>query len=401
MPRRLSPLLIALSVAAAGAPSCTPPEKVDLAAKVAQDSEKGKAAENIQIQRTSSLSEADQREVIAKIDDELITLGEYERRLNAQAPFARARYNSLERKKDFLTNMVQFEVLAAEAVRRGLDKDPEVVLEMKQAMVRKLMAHELDKRMSEVKITDEELKAYYDAHVDDYVRPAKVRASQIVLADEQAAKALIEALTLEFAKDPTHKRRTFALKARDVSIDKPTASLGGDMRFFSAAGEPGSTIHKALSDAAFALQHVGDMSPPVQTSTGWHVLMLTAKKERFERSFEEVKRNIHNRLYRERRTTVEQQLVTEVKAKAKVEINNDLLARIKDPEPPKGQPSDGHAHGQEINLVPTDGADDLPTAEDLAPPPPGRRQGRPGPLMSRDEEDRSNERPALAPEPAG
>src|SRR5262249_7411119 len=64
---------------------------------------------------------------LAKIDDVTITLGELQEPINRQSPYIRARYTSLEQKKEFLDSLIRFEVLAKEAARRGLDKDPEVV----------------------------------------------------------------------------------------------------------------------------------------------------------------------------------------------------------------------------------------------------------------------------------
>ena len=77
-----------------------------------------------------------------------ITLGEFQERINRQSPYIRARYTSLEQKKEFLDSLVRFEVLAKEAYRRGLDKDPEVVRTMKQVMIQKLMRDEFDAKVT-------------------------------------------------------------------------------------------------------------------------------------------------------------------------------------------------------------------------------------------------------------
>jgi len=81
---------------------------------------------------------------LAKIDDVTITIGEFEERINRQSPYIRARYTSLEQKKEFLDSLIRFEILAKEGFRRGYDKDPEVVRTMKQVMITKLMRVELD-----------------------------------------------------------------------------------------------------------------------------------------------------------------------------------------------------------------------------------------------------------------
>src|SRR4029079_9549478 len=85
---------------------------------------------------------------LAKIDDVTITLGEFQERINRQSPYIRARYTSLEQKKEFLDSLIRFEVVAKEAYRRGLDKDPEVIRTMKQVMIQKLMRHEFDAKVT-------------------------------------------------------------------------------------------------------------------------------------------------------------------------------------------------------------------------------------------------------------
>ena len=56
---------------------------------------------------------------LARIDDVTITLGELQERINRQSPYIRARYTSLEQKKEFLDSLIRLEVLAKEAARRG------------------------------------------------------------------------------------------------------------------------------------------------------------------------------------------------------------------------------------------------------------------------------------------
>jgi peptidyl-prolyl cis-trans isomerase C len=294
----------------------------------------------------SRLTKADQSLVVAQVGKESFTLAEYERRLNSQAPFARSRYNSIARKKDFLENMVQFEVLADEAERLGYGHDPEVILSMKQAMVRKLITDKISKTISVEDIPDQEISDYYEKNKADYVRPEKVRTSQIVVDDEETAKKIAEELEVEFMDKPNKRRKIFAAKARKVSTDKATAELGGDMRFYARQSE-GGTVPKVVTDLAFDIERVGNMSAPFDNDGRWTLLILTAKKAKFERSLEDVKRNIANRLYRERKTQAEREFVAKIKAAAKIEINEEILTKIPDVEPnsKKDKPGFTNPHG--------------------------------------------------------
>lgn len=324
----MAPITVALAGFIVLLGACDPPprQSADLVKTERSPSERRPAYEN------SQLSAEDRALVVAKIGDESFTLAEYERRLNSQAPFARSRYNSIARKRDFLENMVQFEVLADEAKRLGYDRDPEVILSMKRAMVRKLVADKVGKTIHLEDISDSEIDAYYQQNKADYVRPEKVRTSQIVLDDQESAQKLIAELEEEFKKRPNKRRRIFAAKARKVSIDKVTGELGGDMRFY-ARPEDGGTVPKVVADVAFGLERVGQLSEPFEVDGQWRVLILTAKKAKFERSVEDVKRNIANRLYRERKTEAERQYMAKIRTEASVEIHEDVLAKIPDPKP--------------------------------------------------------------------
>src|SRR5204863_1207484 len=106
---------------------------------------------------------------------------------NQLSPYIRARYGSLERKKEFLDQLVRYEILAREAYRRGLDKDPEAVRALKTVMIQKLMKAEFDAAVRPEDIPPADLEAYYAAHPEEWNKPEEVRVSAVVVGD--AAKA--------------------------------------------------------------------------------------------------------------------------------------------------------------------------------------------------------------------
>ena len=65
------------------------------------------------------LTEAQAAEVLATVGETEITVGEMAARLSDQSPYLRARYDSPERRREFLDNMIRFELLAQEAERLG------------------------------------------------------------------------------------------------------------------------------------------------------------------------------------------------------------------------------------------------------------------------------------------
>ncbi len=277
----------------------------------------------------SQLSPGDQAQVLARVNETTITLGDFERRIEAQPPYARARYvASPERQKEFLDNLIRFEILAEEARRRGYDRHPEVVQAMKQTMVRKMMSRDVQDLVRLSDISEAEMKAYYEANRADYHKPEQVRISHILLADEATAQRVLASLRTQLAAEPRNYRKIFGDAVRAESRDAASKESGGDLRFF-ARSEEGGEQPKALSDAAFALAQVGDLGGPVQTEAGWHILLLTGRKSRYERTFDQVRRQIQNRLYRDKKRVATESFVEGLRTAARVERRDDLLTRIK------------------------------------------------------------------------
>ena len=153
-------------------------------------------------------------QVLVKVGDTKITLGEFADRLGSQSPYLRARYHSPERRREFLENMVRFELLANEAEKRGYEKSDDVERVRKQVMVQQMMQDLFDKgglKLSDV--SDAEIKAYYDANATEFDKPAQVRVSHILFKDKAHAELALNALKqapadMELFRKLASRRRT-------------------------------------------------------------------------------------------------------------------------------------------------------------------------------------------------
>ena len=89
----------------------------------------------------------DSSEIVAKVDDAVITVSDVEARINTQTAFGRSRYADPARRRQLVDELVQNEALAAEAARHGYDKDPDVQRAVKQQMVAKLVQKDFDSKL--------------------------------------------------------------------------------------------------------------------------------------------------------------------------------------------------------------------------------------------------------------
>jgi peptidyl-prolyl cis-trans isomerase C len=267
-------------------------------------------------------SQAELNAPVAVIDGVTITVGELQERLNKQSPYVRARYTSLEQKKEFLDNMVRFEVLAKEASGRGFDKDPEVVRTMKQVMIQRLMREEFETKLKPEDIADADMKKFYEEHSAEYNKPEEVRVSAIIVKD----KKLADKLAAEAKAQAPTDNKAFRDLVLANSQDDETKQRGGDLRFFTADAKD---IPAPVVKAAFALQKAGETAGPIQTDKGFYVLKQTGRRPAIAKGYEEVKRQIQNRMYRDKRTKAMEDFVKGLREKAKVTIDEAALAKVR------------------------------------------------------------------------
>jgi hypothetical protein len=198
-----------------------------------------------------------------------------------------------------LDRFLEERVVVLEARARGL-VSAQGTPEQEEAAARKLLA---DEGVSGVEVKDEEVAAYFEAHRSEFQSPETVALRQILVPTMNEARDVRRRLL----KDP----RSFPALAQTLSR-APEASAGGLMGSFARGQLP-----PELDKAAFALS-AGQISEPVPTAFGFHVLRLDAKQPSREPALEESRDEIRSRLRREKVDGKIQQFVAGLMARAKV-----------------------------------------------------------------------------------
>src|SRR5450432_4249871 len=171
---RLCPLLF---VAALSVTACHESHKSSVAPSESASAESGKL--------TPELA----KQVLAKVGEHEITLGEYAETLERMDPFERLRYQSSDRRKQLLDEIIQVELLADEAKRRGLDQQPETQERLRQILKEELLRDVRRSVPGPDEVPDAEVHAYYDAHHDEFKEPERRRVAHLVVATEVQANA--------------------------------------------------------------------------------------------------------------------------------------------------------------------------------------------------------------------
>ena len=266
--------------------------------------------------------------LVAKGGEVAVTVAEFQAALDRQS--RAIPYTELSQKKELLDRMIKLEVLAHEAERRGLDKDPDVQQALRQILLRKLEQAAFPEGDPTKEVSEADARKYYDEHKDDYVKPKRVRLSQIFFVagpKDRAAKG--EAARRALARVKSEERKNagaFAVVAREVSDDPVLKQSGGDLGYRSRE-ELEKQLGTAVAAAALALKD-GEVSRVLESPRGFHVLKLTGRQEEVSLAFEAVKSRIQFQLYRDRRAKEKDEFVRKLVDDAKVAVYDAELEKV-------------------------------------------------------------------------
>lgn len=261
---------------------------------------------------------------VASFGSETITDAELKQRFAEMSPFGRARFQSMDQKKEYVDGLVRFELLAAEAARRGLANDSEVVETTKKVMVQQLLKKELDENAPP--IADRDVLSYYEQRQGDYVKPVMTRLSLITFTVEHRAKA--EKLLQEVLKLPPLDYATFGKWARENSEDPRTQALDGDTRYLPDEALT-QQFGAGVVEAQAGLKQVGDVLPKLlENEKGLHIIKLQGRQAALNLTVEQAKSSITSVLQNERREARFQKLLQALRQKANYRVDESALGAI-------------------------------------------------------------------------
>lgn len=215
------------------------------------------------------------------------------------------------RKQNNITDPAQFEqVLTAEGLTMTTYRD----------MLRKRILRDRLLRMKvgpKVKVTEEDLKAAYNQYARVEGEDSEVHARHILVAvdpkatEEQVAAARKKAEGI--AQEARREGMDFSALARARS-EGPSAADGGDLGWFKRG-----VMVQAFEKVAFNLKE-GEVSEPVRTNFGWHVLKVEERRSVAATSYEEMRPKLENKLLQEKTDKFLEQYVAELKQKASIDV---------------------------------------------------------------------------------
>ncbi|NUM59571.1 MAG: peptidylprolyl isomerase [Bdellovibrionaceae bacterium] len=256
-----------------------------------------------------TLAAAGPDEVVAVIGNTKITLKEFNEK------FLRTTKNAIlppPTKKQFLEELIRFEVGVQEAEKRKLENDPIVKDAMKRELYKGLLEKELGQKVQDMPISDKEMEEYYKKNPE-------VRFSHILFelksnpTSEQRNEALERAKKV--FEDVKKSKRPFAELVKLYSDDPLSKQVGGD-----AGWQSRMTIVPQLYDAALNGK-TGDIKGLIETQFGFHIIKITDK-----RSYENANRRaVRLAVFEEKRKKLFDDYMEKLKKSYSIKSNASLL----------------------------------------------------------------------------
>ncbi len=136
-----------------------------------------------------------------------------------------------------------------------------------------------------IEITEDEMKNYFEENKDSFAQKEEVKARHILVEDEETAREV---------KEKIDKGGDFEELAKEYSTDTGTKDKGGDLGYFGKG-----KMVKEFEDAAFSLD-IGEVSEPVKSEYGFHIIKVEDRKEAKEANYEESKEEIREKIFEQK-----------------------------------------------------------------------------------------------------
>lgn len=190
-------------------------------------------------------------------------------------------YNTPEGRKAILDQLIAQKLFLADAKKTMMEYDPQFKAQLAKVKDDLLFQFAVSKTLEKVKVTDDEIKNFYESNPDQFAGQATVAASHILVAEEAQAQELLE------------KINAGELKFEDAAAEFstcPSGQRGGSLGEFGR----GQMVPE-FEEACYSMQ-VGEIRGPIQTQFGYHLIRLDAANEAQPVKLEEVKENIREHL---------------------------------------------------------------------------------------------------------
>lgn len=236
-------------------------------------------------------------QVLAQVGGKPITEEDVTRFIQAMGRNGQA-YNNPKGRAAVLEQMIAQRLFLLDAQRNLYEREPAFKAKLAAVKEQLLMEYAITKCIQSVRVTEEEVRAYYDAHKDDLQAEESVNASHILVDSEEKANSILA--------DIRAGKISFEDAARRYSTC-PSGKQGGSLGDF-ARGQ----MVPEFDQAVFALQE-GELTGPVKTQFGYHLIRMNKKNEATPISYADIREELYQQVMQEKQQEAYQKKINQLK----------------------------------------------------------------------------------------
>lgn len=288
---------------------------------------------------------ADDSAVVATVDGTVITMGMLRREMVRDSGQESTRLNQLEARRAALEALIRTEVLARAALEAGYDKDPDFQSEYKdldfqsedgdpdvRSVHKLLLAQHFWtthlRKQPAVRVPNEEVRSYYEAHKVDFEQPTRNRGSIVFLRSRAGAggenRRALRQRAEGLVQDLVEGHKTFAEIAWQHSDDNWSRKRGGDIGWVTP-GQKNYRLEQSALEALANIERPKTRPRVVETGRGIYLVQVTDRREPTTSLFEHARGSIRQQLLVTKQRTYSDAEYAKLKSRYSIEILEDTL----------------------------------------------------------------------------
>lgn len=247
----------------------------------------------------------EKEKVLAVVNGKEITGEDFNLFMQSMDPQLAQYFMTGDHEKEIIDELIYQQLLFLDAKERKLDEQEEFKQVLAKTEESLLKTYAIGKLLEDVEITEKDLEDFYNANAEKFDLPQSVQASHILVEDEEEAKELYEKVK---------NGEDFAAVAEEFSTC-PSAERGGDLGTFY----PGQMVPE-FDQAVFSME-VGEISEPVKTQFGYHIIKVTDSSNAKKNTLADVKADVRREVKRVKEQNAYMDKIKALSDKYEIKVN--------------------------------------------------------------------------------
>ena len=270
-------------------------------------------------------------QILARVGSRDVTVAEFRVAMARQGVNPRV-FNAPEARRELLNELVRIELMAEGAEQEGLFDDPEVRRAVELFAANRLQMQLLAAASNEVRVTDEEVSAFYAKHAGEFIVPERAHVAVLQISVPRAASDVKKRELLAKANKVRQEAAAlpattpnFGSLAVKYSDDTDTRYKGGDAGWLSRESD-GRRWDAEVIKVAFMLKNPGELSPVISSDNAFYILKLIEHRVSSRIPLKQVGSNLRRKMEDQRRREVIDRYIADLRKGVSVKIDEKLLA---------------------------------------------------------------------------